>query len=141
MAALIARREVITLLGGAAAACQSWRGLRNQSACGTSDGCRLAPVQASSRGASFKACMTAAMSMARTLLSTIAGRGVSRNYCRNLMAAKQATSTIPIVFSSAGAPIEKGLVSSLSHPGGNITGLALITDGIKPLAILNRDNV
>ncbi len=40
------------------------------------------------------------------------------------LAAKQATDTIPIVFSNAGNPIQSGLVTSLSHPGGNITGVA-----------------
>jgi putative ABC transport system substrate-binding protein len=54
------------------------------------------------------------------------------------LAAKQATSTIPIVFAVAGAPVEKGLVGSLSHPGGNVTGLALITDDIKALEILKE---
>jgi putative tryptophan/tyrosine transport system substrate-binding protein len=54
------------------------------------------------------------------------------------LAAKQATSTIPIVFAVAGAPVEKGLVGSLSHPGGNVTGLALITDDIKTLQILKE---
>jgi len=54
------------------------------------------------------------------------------------LAAKQATSTIPIVFAAAGAPVEKGLVSSLSRPGGNVTGLALIMDDIKTLEILKE---
>jgi putative tryptophan/tyrosine transport system substrate-binding protein len=54
------------------------------------------------------------------------------------LAAKLATSTIPIVFAAAGAPIEKGLVSSLARPGGNVTGLALITDDIKSLEILKE---
>jgi putative ABC transport system substrate-binding protein len=40
------------------------------------------------------------------------------------LAAKAATTTIPIVFSNAGNPIQSGLVDSLSHPGGNITGVA-----------------
>jgi putative ABC transport system substrate-binding protein len=40
------------------------------------------------------------------------------------LAAKAATSSIPIVMPYAGAPIESGLVESLEHPGGNVTGLA-----------------
>jgi putative tryptophan/tyrosine transport system substrate-binding protein len=54
------------------------------------------------------------------------------------LAAKETTSTIPIVFAAAGAPVEKGLVKSLHHPGGNVTGLALITDDIKALQILKE---
>jgi ABC-type uncharacterized transport system substrate-binding protein len=52
--------------------------------------------------------------------------------------AKQATPTIPIVFAVAGAPVEKGLVDSLAHPGGNVTGLALIMDVVKALEILKE---
>jgi putative ABC transport system substrate-binding protein len=39
------------------------------------------------------------------------------------LAAKEATSTIPIVMSGSSDPVENGLVTSLAHPGGNITGL------------------
>ena len=39
-------------------------------------------------------------------------------------AAKSAAATIPIVFSIAGNPVEEGLVKSLSRPGGNITGVS-----------------
>ena len=40
---------------------------------------------------------------------------------------KQATETIPIVMANASDPVEAGLVASLSHPGGNVTGLSTAT--------------
>jgi len=43
------------------------------------------------------------------------------------LAAKQATKTVPIVFASVGDPVESGLVTSLAHPGGNLTGLSNIS--------------
>ena len=42
-----------------------------------------------------------------------------------VVAAKQATSVIPIVFAATGDPVGTGLVTSLARPGGNVTGLSL----------------
>jgi len=43
----------------------------------------------------------------------------------NILAAKQVTSVVPIVFPSAGDPVGNKLVTSLARPGGNVTGLSV----------------
>jgi putative ABC transport system substrate-binding protein len=47
-----------------------------------------------------------------------------------ISALMEATKTIPIVMISSGDPVGAGLVSSLAHPGGNVTGLANLGEGL-----------
>ena len=60
------------------------------------------------------------------LATELVQRGVDVIVARatvSALAAKQATSTIPIVFSEVGDPVARGLVVSIARPGGNATGL------------------
>src|SRR5215510_5997275 len=67
-----------------------------------------------------------AADLAQRQVAIIVGSNVS------MRAAQAATSTIPIVFVSGGDPIESGLVTNLSRPGGNITGVTFGSGALQP---------
>jgi len=78
----------------------------------------------------------------QVLAAEVVARTPNMIVCNTLAAvrAKAATSTIPIVFTTGNDPVRDGLVTSLSRPGGNITGVVFIasTVGGKRLALLRQ---
>src|SRR5262245_3531140 len=155
MASYIGRRKFLATLGGAAAArpfAARAQQSRNKRTIGY-----LSPATSPSTTA-FTA-LGAAFSNALRDLGWIEGQNISieRRYAENRLerlpelaadlvhlnvevivatgtlgplAAKRATSTIPIVMTAAGDPLASGLVANLAHPGGNVTGSSLMVPDI-----------
>ena len=91
------------------------------SGCANSAGSRAAPSPSSiagRRGAAERYAEIAA-EFVRLKVDVIVTRDLA------VLAVKQATSIIPIVFAVASDPLGSGLVASLARPGGNVTGLSV----------------
>ena len=94
------RRQLIALLGGAAAAASPFRARAQR------DTSRLTEYAAE--------------------LVRFAPDVIVTNGTPGTTAAEQATRSIPIVFAVVNDPVEQGLIASLAHPGGNVTGLSFV---------------
>src|SRR6266581_28240 len=150
------RREVLTLLGGAAASwplaaraqqpgkiprigiiddAPRWNGFRHGLRdLGYLEGQNIAFDYAYGDGVPERLAEAAA-ALVRRPVDVIATFGTPAS-----LAAKQATTTIPIVMISIGDPVRAGLVPSLARPGGNITGNSVLGPdvGAKRLQILKE---
>ena len=137
------RREFITLLGGAAAACplaaraqqlptigflgqtthsggSEWVAafVQRLHELGWNEGRTIAIEYRWAEGREERFAELAA-ELVRLKVDVIVTSGTPQ-----VLAAKQATSVIPIVFATAGDPVGNNLVASLARPGGNVTGLS-----------------
>jgi putative ABC transport system substrate-binding protein len=76
------------------------------------------------------------------LVADLLAQDITLIACDNFAAraAKAATTIVPIVFAGGGDPVQEGLVASLNHPGGNITGVVFLTGllGAKRLELLRQ---
>src|SRR5262249_7337711 len=146
---MIERREFITLLGGAAVAVSRPRGGWAQQAGMPVVGyLRSAPfvgvehlVTAFRHGLSDSGFTEGQnvrveyrsaegyQSRLASLATELVQRHVNVIFCDNIaaLAAKAATTSIPIVFAGGGDAVKEGLVASLNRPGGNVTGVNFFT--------------
>jgi putative ABC transport system substrate-binding protein len=92
-------------------------------------------IELRSAGGNPEALPAAASDLVRLNVDVIVASGTQAT-----LAAKTATSTVPIVMSGSGDAVATGLVKSLARPGGNVTGLTLITPEVsgKRLALLKE---
>ena len=159
------RREVITLLGGAAA----WSLLRPLAAHAQQGAMPVVGFLGSGSPQS-DAFRLAAVRQGLTEEGYVEGRNVAFEYrwaedqyerlpelaaelvrrkvavmisiggVNSAVAAKSSTATIPIIFAAGGDPIKLGLVASLNHPGGNVTGASFLTEmlGAKQFEVLHE---
>jgi putative ABC transport system substrate-binding protein len=97
------------------------------------EGCNVAIETHWARNESFRLADLAEELVGRSVAVLVASGNAQA-----VLAAKAATTMIPIVFGLAADPVEIGLVSNLDHPGGNITGVTSISVfiGSKPLGLL-----
>jgi ABC-type uncharacterized transport system substrate-binding protein len=159
MTACIRRREFITLLGGAAAWPLAARAQQPaMPVVGFLNG--ASPTELGARVAAFRAGLAEkgyvegrsvaieyrwglgqnerlpelAADLVRQRVAVIAATGG----VPSVRAAKTATASVPIVFTMGGDPVAFGLVAKLNHPGGNVTGITLISGEIvsKRIALL-----
>jgi putative tryptophan/tyrosine transport system substrate-binding protein len=151
----VKRREFITLLGGAAAwpfavraqqhakiprigiidDSPRWNAFRHELRdLGYLEGQNVAFDYAYGEGVPERLTEAAAQ-LVRLPVDVIATYGTAAAF-----AAKQATTSIPIVMISVGDPVRAGLVTNLAHPGGNVTGNTILGPdiGAKRLQLLQE---